>query len=77
MSLNPAEELSVEDCHLYSSVPVSPVGAVILVNVTGVLPEQIVWAVAIVPPSDGLMQVGAGNSKAPMEGLVKLRVVPA
>ena len=51
------EELVVDDCHLYSSVPKYPLGARMLVKAEGALPEQISWAVAIVPPPEGFVHV--------------------
>jgi hypothetical protein len=35
ISLKPALLLVVEDCHLYSNVPVSPLAAALLVNAAG------------------------------------------
>jgi len=57
ISANPAELLVVDTCHLYSSVPVWPVAAALLVKAAGVLPEQMDWAVPMVPPLTGLEQV--------------------
>ena len=75
MSLNPAEELVVDNCHLYSSVPVLPLAAAELVNADGALPEQIVCTAAIVPPLVGLAQATV-VIKAPETELVAVPHVP-
>ena len=51
-----AVALVVDHCHLYSSVPVCPEAAAMLVNAAGVVPEQMVCEAAIVPPEVGLVQ---------------------
>ena len=42
ISLNPLDELVVDTCHLYSSVPVFPEAAELLENAAGTKPEQMV-----------------------------------
>ncbi len=59
ISENPVVELVVEDCHLYSRVPVCPVGSEVLVNALGLKGEVPVCEVAMVPPEVGSTQVGA------------------
>ena len=56
ISANPVELLVVDNCHLYSSVPVWPAGSTLLVKAAGAKPEQMVWAVAMVPPLVGFEQ---------------------
>ena len=56
ISLKPALLLVVDDCHLYSNVPVSPLAAALLVKAAGLNGEVPLWAVAMVPPLVGLMQ---------------------
>ena len=46
----------VDDCHLYSKVPVSPLAATVLVNASGLNGMMPLCAVAIVPPAVGLVQ---------------------
>lgn len=57
ISAKPVELLVVDTCHIYSSVPVWPVAAALLVKAVGVLPEQMDCAVPMVPPLLGLEQV--------------------
>ena len=56
ISAKPALLLVVDDCHLYSNVPVSPVAATLLVNAAGLNGDIPLCAAAIVPPLVGLMQ---------------------
>ena len=56
MSLKPALLLVVDDCHLYSSVPVLPLAAAALVKAEGSKGLLPLWAAAIVPPAEGFTQ---------------------
>ena len=47
--------LVVDDCHLYSNVPVSPLAAALLVNAAGLNGEVPFCAAAMVPPEVGLI----------------------
>jgi hypothetical protein len=53
ISLKPALLLVVEDCHLYSNVPVCPLAAALLVNAAGLKGELPLCAAAMVPPDVG------------------------
>lgn len=48
--------LVVDDCHLYSMVPVCPLGSPVLVNAAGLSPKQMVCVPEMVPPAVGLVQ---------------------
>jgi hypothetical protein len=56
MSLNPELLLVVEDCHLYSIVPVSPLGALALVKAAGLNGDIPLCAAAITPALVGFTQ---------------------
>ena len=56
MSVKPALLLVVEDCHLYSSVPVSPLAALVLVKPAGSNSVVPLWAAAITPALVGFTQ---------------------
>jgi hypothetical protein len=56
ISAKPALLLVVDDCHLYSKVPVSPLAAALLVNAAGLNGEVPLCDAAMVPPEVGLMQ---------------------
>jgi hypothetical protein len=56
MSVKPALLLVVEDCHLYSSVPVSPLAALLLVKAAGSNGDVPLWAAAITPAPVGFTQ---------------------
>ena len=56
ISAKPVLLLVVDDCHLYSNVPVSPLAAALLVNAAGVNGFVPLCADAIVPPEVGLVQ---------------------
>jgi hypothetical protein len=56
ISLKPELLLVVEDCHLYSNVPVCPLAAALLVNAAGLNGELPLCAAAMVPPDVGLVQ---------------------
>ena len=57
ISAKPVLLLVVDDCHLYSNVPVSPLAAALLVNAAGVNGFVPLCAAAMVPPEVGLVQV--------------------
>ena len=57
ISLKPLVLLVVDDCHLYSNVPVSPLAAALLVNAAGLNGEVPLCAAAMVPPTVGLMHI--------------------
>ncbi len=61
ISEKPVVELVIEDCHLYSRVPVCPVGSEVLVKALGLKGEVPVCEVAMVPPEVGSTQVGQGG----------------
>ncbi len=65
ISLNPELELVVDDCHLYSRVPVLPEAPAELVNADGVVLIHIVCAAVIVPADVGLTQFE--NAATPAE----------
>ena len=56
MSVKPALLLVVDDCHLYSKVPVWPLAAALLVKAAGSKGLLPLCAAAIVPPELGLVQ---------------------
>lgn len=53
MSLKPVMSLVVEDCHLYSSMPLWPLAAALLVKAAGSNGLLPLCADAIVPPEVG------------------------
>jgi hypothetical protein len=53
-SLKPVLLLVVEDCHLYSTVPISPLAALLLVKAAGLNGEVPLCAAAITPALVGL-----------------------
>jgi len=57
MSTKPELLLVVDDCHLYSIVPISPLAAALLVKAAGVNGLVPLCAAAMVPPEVGLLQV--------------------
>ena len=57
ISLKPALLLVVDDCHLYSNVPVSPLAAALLVNAAGLKVLVPLCADAMVPPEVGFTQL--------------------
>jgi len=59
MSAKPELLLVVDDCHLYSKVPVSPLAAALLVNAAGLNGLVPLCAAAMVPPEVGSIQVDA------------------
>ena len=59
ISEKPVVALVVVDCHLYSSVPVLPEAAEVLVKALGLKGDVPVCEVAMVPPEEGSTQVGA------------------
>jgi hypothetical protein len=59
MSEKPVVALVVVYCHLYSSVPVCPEAAEVLVKALGLKGDVPVCEVAMVPPEEGSTQVGA------------------
>jgi hypothetical protein len=61
ISAKPVLLLVVDDCHLYSNVPVSPLAAAPLVNAAGVNGFVPLCAAAMVPPEVGLTQVDAAE----------------
>ena len=68
ISAKPALLLVVEDCHLYSIVPVSPLAAALLVNAAGVNGLLPLCAAAMVPPEVGSIQVDAeGQNDKPKD----------
>lgn len=56
ISLKPVLLLVIEYCHLYSKVPVWPVGEALLVNAAGSNGAVPLCSAAIVPPEVGLVQ---------------------
>ena len=65
ISLKPAPLLVVDDCHLYSKVPLSPLAAALLVKAAGLNGLVPLCAAAIVPPEDGGVQVVAEQYDIP------------
>ena len=63
MSLKPALPLVVDDCHLYSRVPVCPLAATLLVKAAGSKGELPLCAAAMVPPVVGLVQTALRNTE--------------
>jgi hypothetical protein len=61
ISLKPVVALVMDDCHLYSKVPVCPLAATLLVNAAGVNGLVPLCAAAMVPP-----EVGSTHTKAPL-----------
>ena len=57
ISAKPALLLVVDDCHLYSTIPVCPLAATLLVNAAGLNGLVPLCAVAIVPPDVGLLHL--------------------
>jgi hypothetical protein len=65
MSVKPVLLLVVEACHLYSTVPVSPLAAALLVKAAGLNGLVPLCAAAIVPPEDGGVHAGAEQDDTP------------
>ena len=55
ISVKPVVLLVVDDCHLYSNVPVSPLAAALLVKAAGLNGDVPLCAAAMVPPAVGLI----------------------
>jgi hypothetical protein len=66
ISLKPVLLLVVDNCHLYSSVPVWPLAAALLVKAAGSNPVTPLCAAAMVPPEVGFTHCVTEGVKVPL-----------
>ena len=74
ISEKPLDELVVDDCHLYSKVPVYPTAPAVLVNSAGSKGEEPLCAAAIVPPELGFTPQGRPEKEASLSASVPATV---